>query len=275
MSNRSGMLAAFCSLALLPLAAPGAEVHLADGRVLEGDILSAPGANELAIRTRNDGMEAVIRVPAAQVQRLNADSTPRELALAAFAKKAAALIIAVGDAPAWWTLSQEAKTLNQPSLARKYAQQTIRFDPDHEAARTFLGFERVDGHWLKGADAQVAKGNVLYRGQWLTPAARDALVADETRIAADEADRRKKRLADLEVAKQEAAVAAAKRDAEAPPLENTAVFGTYTTTPSVLFLQSGRWPAFPQAVCPQPVTRPGPTVEIQGHGYGWNLHYRK
>ena len=254
--------------------APGfaAEIHLADGRILEGDIVSAPGEAETAIRTSDDGMVAVIRVPAAQVTQVKPGLTVREKALTALATKAAALTASGGDGASWWTLAQEAKTLKQNGTARKFAKETVRYEPNHAAARQFLGYELIDGKWLKGADASLAKGEVLFRNQWMSPAARDAILADEARAETDADLKRKRKLAELAVAKQEAELAAARRQLDTPPVENTAYFGTYTSTPTIFYKQPGRWV---ENSC-QPAA---PALQVQaqgqGNGYGWNLHYQR
>ncbi len=49
-------------------------------------------------------------------------------------------------------------------------EEVIALKPDHAEARRLLGYERIKGQWLRGAELGKAKGWVAYHGRWLPPA---------------------------------------------------------------------------------------------------------
>lgn len=53
---------------------------------------------------------------------------------------------------------------------KEWLQKTIAIEPDHAAARQLLGYEQVDGAWLRGPELKQAQGLVLHEGRWI-PAA--------------------------------------------------------------------------------------------------------
>lgn len=72
------------------------------------------------------------------------------------------------DANAWWRLSQTATRGGMKAAAIEAARTAVRLEPDHSAAREFLGHQKVDGRWLTLDEVQAAKGLTLYEGAWLT-----------------------------------------------------------------------------------------------------------
>ena len=64
-------------------------------------------------------------------------------------------------------------------LARTVYKEIISIDSDHEVARRSLGYQKVDGLWLTEEEAAVKKGLVPYKGRWVEPAERDALIRAE------------------------------------------------------------------------------------------------
>jgi len=90
-----------------------------------------------------------------------------------YAARAAAL--GDTDAAGWYRLGLWARE-KKLGRAREAFEQVVRIDPDHRAARRELGFERVDGAWLSGAEAMHKKGFVLAGGRWMLPAEADRLM---------------------------------------------------------------------------------------------------
>ena len=255
------------------------EFHLADGRVLEGEIVSAPTAPRLAIRTASGGMTAIIEVDPAQVVRHVAGPTPRQRALMALAVRRQDLG-AAGSAAEWWSLVDQYRAQGEAVEARACARMVLERDADHAPARSFLGFVRQDGVWMRPEEAAVARGEVLFRGAWMPAAQRDAVLAEEARLQAEadaqRARRQEQELQALALRRERARTAAAEASSAVPGPAFT--FGTYQTVPSILLRDPARWAVVPVGVC-APVTPPPPTVQVQAagktDGVSWKLHYAK
>jgi DNA replication initiation complex subunit (GINS family) len=52
-------------------------------------------------------------------------------------------------------------------------QKIIAAEPDHEEARTALGYQRHQGKWLTQDEINEAQGLVRHKGKWMTPEERD------------------------------------------------------------------------------------------------------
>ncbi len=66
-----------------------------------------------------------------------------------------------------------------PERAKDEYRKIIAAEPDHEDARTALGYQRHMGQWLTEEEINVAKGLVKHKGKWVTPEERDLDVALE------------------------------------------------------------------------------------------------
>jgi hypothetical protein len=86
------------------------------------------------------------------------------------------------DAGALWELSLWAESQALTSLAKKAAGRVIEADPEHAAAREFLGYEKFQGAWMTFPEMMRAQGLVLYKGDWITPEALQAAKEEELRI---------------------------------------------------------------------------------------------
>ncbi len=53
-------------------------------------------------------------------------------------------------------------------------------EPDHEGARQALGYEKLDGRWLKDDELKTARGLVKHRGRWLPKDTVEQILARET-----------------------------------------------------------------------------------------------
>jgi hypothetical protein len=102
---------------------------------------------------------------------------------------------------------------------RPLGERLLALDPNHEAARRALGFQRRDNQWLTEDEFQAAQGNVKFEGRWMSPAERE-LVLRERALKLDERaraiDAREKKVdaAERGVADAQAAVARAQRDVD-------------------------------------------------------------
>lgn len=247
------------------------EIRLADGRVIEGEITSTPDSKDVDIRTRSGGMTAVIHLKAADIAKVTYGPTAHQQLLAAFDAHRAALTKSGGTAEQWWSLAEEAKSLGENVAVRQLAQKAIDADGDFAPARTALGFVKQDGKWMKPTEAAVARGEVYFRGKWMQAAQRDGILAEEDRIAKDTADiaaaERATRLAELDLAKKEAELQAAKAAAAAAAMPAPEVI--YNSTPGSSFISSsyssgwggyfgGGYPGgyYPPTVIYPPVCRP-------------------
>ncbi len=257
------VLAVFGTLSLLS----ADEIRLADGRVIEGEVISIPDSKDVDIRTRSGGMTAVIHLKAADIASVTYGQTAHQKLLAAFDAKRAALTKSGGTAEAWWALAEDGKALGENVAVRQIAQHVIELDSDWAPARALLGYVKQDGKWMKPTEAAVARGEVYFRGKWMQAAQRDGILAEEQRIAKDTADlaakERETRSAELDLAKKEAdlqAARAAAAAAAAPKVETI-----YNSTPGSSFVGSyynSGWGggyyggAYPPVIVYPPVCRP-------------------
>ncbi len=125
-------------------------------------------------------------------------------ALAEYRKRASAL--REDDAAGHYQLGVWALTKGLGQSARTEFEQVIALDPNHEAARKHLGFEKIDGRWLTYDEAMRARGFVSHEGQWVTreefemrqALAQEARLREEMRVAEERERRRQEYLARLE-----------------------------------------------------------------------------
>jgi hypothetical protein len=110
---------------------------------------------------------------------------------AEYARKAAE--VDPGDAEARFRLALwcEENGLRAEALLEHRA--VVVLDADHRASRRALGFERVNGRWVKGDEAMREKGFVEFEGRWITPEeyalyAKDEIAAKAAREARTRAD---------------------------------------------------------------------------------------
>ncbi len=108
---------------------------------------------------------------------------PRRLAIVAFVLvSAGAVALAGGEAElaaAHYRAALEAEARGASDDARREFERVLELDPEHLAARRALGYERVGDRWLRGDEARIARGLVLYDGQWRLPSEIEALARAE------------------------------------------------------------------------------------------------
>jgi len=83
------------------------------------------------------------------------------------------------DANDVYKLGRWAKENKLGKHARELFEKVIQLNPEHEFARRELGFVSFQGRWLTQDEVMLAKGFVLYKSEWLTPAAMELKVSKE------------------------------------------------------------------------------------------------
>jgi hypothetical protein len=223
-------------LVALLLAAPLAAetVTLDDGRVIEGELLSAPGAPVLELRVSAGGASGVQRIEREHVTRIETGPSARQQALTAIAAKRA-LLGDGGEAEDWVELAKQARAAGDPALAKELAGEAVRRDRQNTDAHRILGESRQNGVWMRPREAAVARGEVFFRGRWVSYGERESTLAAEEKARLDaEAERRR-------LLEQRAADAALAKASEPPATQVD--FSTYQAVPHVMYWQN--YPYYP------------------------------
>jgi hypothetical protein len=232
-------LAGLLTALTIPLAALRADVvTLDDGRVIDGEIISAPGAPVLEVRTSSGGLVAVQRFDVVHVVRIERGPSPRQQALAAITAQRSALGDG-GEAEDWMALARKAREAGETALAKDLAGQAIARDRQNPEARKMLGETRVNGVWMLPREAAAARGEVYFRGKWVSWSEKETTLAAEEKSRQDAEIARAKLLKDRQA---QAAERAAMADTEsmAQGYGNTysyggLTYGQYTGVPRVLY----------------------------------------
>ncbi len=211
---------AACSWDLLP----GDELYLTDGRVIEGEIISAADADVIDIRVGTAGLVAIQHFPRAKVQRVVHRVSARQTAMNEVQQQIDALS-AKPDATAaeWWTLTRKLQERGESATARDLATRVVVLDRHHAEARKILGMVRHHGVWMRANEIATARGEVFFRGAWVTWAAQEDALADEARKREELAAHRKER----EEKRRQARIAAAAAAESAAAMQETYVSNYY------------------------------------------------
>jgi hypothetical protein len=195
-------------LALAAIASAAAdEVYLRDGRVLEGEVISAPDAAMVELKAGSGSLVAISHFERAQVLRITFGVSAREQGLQELRARRAALSTG-GEAEEWWSLSQHARDLGDTLMAKECASETLARDRDHAEAAKLLGLSRSHGIWMRANEVATDRGEVLYRGRWMSWAAREQVLADEARSHAEALSEFKAREENRRIAAAQASVEA-------------------------------------------------------------------
>ncbi len=98
----------------------------------------------------------------------------------ALSLRRAALTGPAPDAEALYRLGLWARANGLPVDALVLFQEAIRINPDHEFARRALGYEFYAGKWRTPTEVKTAMGLVEFEGDWMTPQAKEAILAART-----------------------------------------------------------------------------------------------
>jgi tetratricopeptide (TPR) repeat protein len=241
------------------------EIHLSDGRVIEGEIISAAEAEIIDIRVTSGGLVAVQHVPRAKVARVVYRVSARQGAVEALQRQIDALAqrsdASAGD---WWVLARRLQDRGETASARELAQRVVALDRHHPEARRLLGMALYRGVWMRPNEAATARGEVFFRGAWMSWTQQEQVLADEARRREELALARKER---DEQREQRRLARAAAAEASAA-LQETYVGGYYRSpyyNPFGGWYYQGRYPVnplHPGGVLP-PHCRTG--------GIGWSI----
>jgi hypothetical protein len=141
------------------------------------------------------------------VLRITFGISARELGLQELRTRRAALGTG-GEADEWWAISQKARDLGDSLMAKECATETLARDRDHAEAARLLGLSRSHGIWMRANEVATARGEILFRGRWMSWAARDQLLSDEARSRAEA-------LAEFKAREENRRIAAAQAQVEA------------------------------------------------------------
>jgi len=268
MENAMRPVCLLMTLTLLLTAAAGLaadEVRLHDGRVLEGEIISAPDAAVVDLRITSGGISVTQHFPRHQIASVTYGVSARQQEALAIAQARAELGQG-GDAAAWYALVERARALGDPVLARDLAAEVVARDRQHAQARNLLGHVRHRGVWMRINEAHLAQGLVFHQGRALTWDEREGILAkaEAARQAAD--DRRAQR----EEERRRRALQAASIEALASTPDP---WGSVRYPPSY---RAVYWP--PVCAPVLPVLRPGgSTIRVNagggGSGFRWDFSW--
>lgn len=172
------------ALAVAPVAL-GDTVVLKSGLKLHGSVIEKEGVVVVTLDGKSHSLKR------GSVKRIIVGESPPE----EYLRRSEAL----GDDPAaWYRLALWARS-SKLAYATEALGRVLALDPDHRAARRELGYERIDGEWVSGDEAQRKKGFVLCGGRWVLPAEADRLMGEglmEQAAVTREHRRRAKRIAE-------------------------------------------------------------------------------
>lgn len=260
-----GMNTTWMSLGLLVLMnlAHGDDIVLLDGHVLEGEIISLPGADPVDIRIRAGSMDAIRHIYREKIKEIKIGSSPVQQRASAFQARRDQLG-AGGTAEEWWALAQEAKRDGDLLQWRSCANEVLRRDRHHQAAHRVFGHVQCRGLWMGPSEVAVSSGQVPFRGQWVSWREREATLAEEARLRAE---------GQMELAERRQAAAAADRAASGynlVPMTEPLYRVTYWPN-SLINHPYGGYQSGSSSSCP-------PTVRVNASGGGdhhrWNISWR-
>lgn len=205
-------------------ALPGDELYLTDGRVIEGEIISAADADVIDIRVGTTGLVAVQHFSRIKVLRVVHRVSARQTALNELQQQIDALA-GKTDATAaeWWDLARRSQDRGGLASAKELAARVVAIDRHHADARRLLGMVRHQGVWMRPNEIATARGEVFFRGAWVAWAQQEEALAEEARKREEQVALRKERDEQRRQARLAAAVAAE----NAAALQETYVSGYY------------------------------------------------
>lgn len=260
----------FAATALL-LAAPALadQVFLTNGRVLEGRARALPaGDSEGEIEIAS--AMGVLRIPSRLVERIERSDT-LEQQLEALAAKAG------HTADSLFALAIEAESAGARTLARRLFLAVLDLDSDHPRARERLGYRRSAEGWVTLEEERRLRGEVLFRGDWMSVGQRARLlsleaasqqIAEQRRLESERHARWREAQADQRSARQPTGAAGIPLGYLWSPSTSVAVPPAFVplpqpmpnrrvTPPSTGPPPAPRVPARPQVVPPRPAATGG------------------
>lgn len=118
-----------------------------------------------------------------------------------------------GDAEGRYRLARQAHAEQSHTLYRRLLEEVVAIHPNHEPARRELGYFPHEGDWVTEEQLHALRGEVSFRGEWMTPQARDRILVAEAEARQSARDRSQARAEARQDQRQ--AELAARREAEA------------------------------------------------------------
>ena len=145
------------------------DVFLKGGARISGRLLS-----RTATSVEVDVGVGYVTVPMSSVDRIEARRTP----LDDYYERAASLGRA--DGASWLQLGTWATSQGLGTQARTAFEQVLTVDPSNADANQALRRVQLDGRWVSEEESYRARGFVRFEGEWVTPAAQDAILGQRT-----------------------------------------------------------------------------------------------
>ena len=249
---------------------PADEVYLNDGRVIDGEIVSPTAAEIIDIRVASGGLVAIQHFPRAKVQRVVYGISARQTATDELNQQITALSKRPdASAAEWWALARRQQERGETATAKDLAMRVLALDRQHAEARRLLGMARYHGVWMRVNEAAVARGEVFFRGAWVSWAVQEQTLVEESRRHEEQASARKERDEQRRQARIAAAVAAESaapyQDTYASDFYRSPYYNSYGYGGGYGFSYGGiSGGYYPPPV--RPVCGPG-----YGSGYGWHI----
>ena len=165
--------------ALLAVQAQADVLHMADGTVRQGRIVSAD-EKEVVVDFGVGSMSIVTRIPREQIARIEKKASPQETLMSGYVARRARA--ERGGADGWVALGvwcQQQRVLKTKAL--EAFRQAVLLDPNHKRARAALGYVKLDDRWMTPQQAMAVLapgfGDVSEFKARQVAAARDAEVA--------------------------------------------------------------------------------------------------
>jgi hypothetical protein len=135
--------------------------ELKDGGRIEGQLIEGASANKVTY-TIDLATGGRVTIPRSQVAKVDSKSA----ADAEYQKLARS---SPDTVEAHWKMAQWCREQKLRDEFQKHLTRILEIDPDHEAARTALGFRKKDGQWMNRDDVMAARGLVWYDGHYVAP----------------------------------------------------------------------------------------------------------
>jgi hypothetical protein len=133
--------------------------ELKDGGQVTGELVERTEGGDYVVRTA-DGVQATLG--RAQVQRI----VPQDETTAEYERRSRT---APDTAEAHRELAEWSRQNGLTDEADHHLERVVDLDPEDEAARRSLGYERVGDRWLTREEQMAARGMVFFDGRWRTP----------------------------------------------------------------------------------------------------------
>lgn len=207
---------------LIPTSLAADEVVLRGGGRLIGIVVER-SATSVVIETG----PGRITLPLARIERILPGTSPLET----YGRRAGAL--PATDARGWLDLGLWARDQGLATQARAAFERVVALDPGNAVAQRAVGNVLLGERWVSPEESFRARGYVLFEGDWVQPAERDAIVAEQAARA-----EARVREAEARARTAEAEARRAEADARAAETPGIPLWGTlgpgFAPTPSVI-----------------------------------------